>query len=125
MDQRPGLSREKAFYFSHNLHDHAAASLANMLREGEPLLERSVYYNKLTPASVETLSKLSADLGMRAIQKINRLALQLDRLDSDRPDADRRINFGIYFYTGPNSDVAAAPPAQEPEQSKQKGKRPK
>jgi hypothetical protein len=115
--------KEKAFYFSQNLHDHAAVSVTNMLDQAGPLLERSVYYNKLTPASVETLAKLSSELGMRAIQEVNRLALQLDRLDSNRPDADQRINFGIFFYTGPNDDVASAPPTKEPAPMKTKGSR--
>ncbi len=113
---------EKAFYFSQNLHDHAAVAVTNMLEQDGPLLERSVYYNKLTVASVETLAKLSADLGMRAIQQINRLALELDRLDSERADADRRINFGVYFYTGPNQDVAGAGRSERPAA---KGKRPR
>jgi hypothetical protein len=96
---------EKAFYFANNLHDHIAVSVDNMLEEGPARLERSVYYSRLTPASVETLTKLSFDLGARAVQDINRLAVELDRLDGKRPDATQRINFGVYFYAGPNTDM--------------------
>lgn len=113
---------EKAFYFSQNLHDHVAVNVANMLDSDASMLERSVYYNRLTPASVETLAKLSADLGARTIQDINRLALELARLDSGRPNADQRINFGLFFYTSPNGDVVSAPLSAPSEAAKAQGK---
>lgn len=97
---------EKNFYFTQNLHDHIAVSVNNLLEESPPLLERSVYYNKLTSASIETLQKLSTEVGMRAVQEINRMAIELDRLDSRRPDAEYRMNFGIYFYHSPNHDTS-------------------
>jgi hypothetical protein len=97
-------SDEKAFYFAQNLHDHFAVSVDNMLGERPPLLERSVYYNRLTNSSVDTLQKLSAQAGMRAIQEVNSLALQLSSLDAKRPNADRRINFGVYFFVARNEN---------------------
>ena len=98
---------EKNFYFSQNLHDHIATSVNNLLEDAPPLLERSVYYNKLTSASIETLQKLSTEVGARAIQDINRLAIQLDRLDDSHPYAKYRMNFGVYFYHSPNQDAIA------------------
>jgi Family of unknown function (DUF6502) len=102
-------SEEKAFYFGQNLHDHIAVSVSNMLGEQDSLLERSVYYHRLTPASVETLKKLATELGMRSVQEVNRLAAELDRLDNGRPDANERMNFGLYFYRGPSHGAAARP----------------
>lgn len=102
---------EKAFYFGQNLHDHIAVSVNNMLGEQDPQLERSVYYHRLSPASIETLKKLATDLGMRTIQEVNRLAVELDRLDAGRPDAKQRMNFGLYFYSGDRNESYPPPAA--------------
>ncbi len=40
---------------------------------------------------------------MQALLALNRMALELAEKDSGRPGADRRINFGLYFYNGPSS----------------------
>lgn len=103
-------SEEKAFYFGQNLRDHIAVSVGNMIGDQAPQLERSVYYHRLTPASIETLRKLATDLGMRSVQEVNRLAAQLDRLDGGRAEANQRMNFGLYFYSGPSSD--SNPPSE-------------
>ena len=118
-------SAEKAFYFGQNLQDHIAVSVNNMLGNEPSQLERSVYYHSLTPASIETLQKLSTDLGMRTIQEINRLALELDRLDSGRPDANQRMNFGLYFYCGARNELELRPPAESASstEKRSKGKR--
>ena len=68
---------EKAYYFQHNLHDHIAASVHNMLELGPPYVERSVYYDTLTKASVVELVSLGEALGMQALQTVNRRALIL------------------------------------------------
>ncbi len=117
-------SEEKAFYFGQNLHDHISVSVNNMLGEQDSLLERSVYYHRLTPASIETLKKLATELGMRSVQEVNRLASQLDRLDGGRPDANQRMNFGIYFFRGASDDIAPPPiePAKIKPNPRSKGK---
>ncbi len=89
---------EKAYYFQHNLHDHIAASVHNMLEFEPPFVERSVYYDTLTKESAAELISLGEALGMQALQTVNRRALILAQQDADHPDADQRINFGIYFY---------------------------
>ena len=89
---------EKAYYFQHNLHDHIAASVSNMLELGPPFVERSVHYDSLTKASAAELVSLGEALGMQALQTVNRRALSLEKKDAEHPDANQRINFGIYFY---------------------------
>jgi hypothetical protein len=89
---------EKAFFFGQNLHDHIAASTHNMLGQGAPFLERSVYYDTLTRESIDELRRMAADLGMQALQEINRKALELEARDAKRADANQRMNFGVYFY---------------------------
>lgn len=90
---------DKAFFFGQNLHDHIAASVHNVLEQGKPFIERSVYYDHLSPESVEELAALSAELGMQALQAVNRRAAELESRDADAPQANRRMNFGVYFFT--------------------------
>lgn len=92
---------EKAFYFGHNLRDHAAAAAHNLLAEGIPLMERSVHYDALSLASVETLRVLAEKDGMKALKALNREAAKLEADDASDPAPKNRITFGVYFYTEP------------------------
>ena len=92
---------EKLFYLGRNVHDHIAAAAHNVAGRRPALLERSVYYPDLSPASVSELAKLAARVGTEAIQAVNRRALELARGDARKPDATRRMNFGLYFYEAP------------------------
>lgn len=94
---------DKTYYFGRNLHDHVAAGVHNLLGEQPPLLERNVYYDQLTPESVQRLASLSREEGMRALQAINRAALDMQERDAGRPEAKQRMSFGVYFYA-PASD---------------------
>jgi len=89
---------EKAHFFGRNLHDHIATSAHNLMGAGPPLLERSVYYDELTPASVDELAQLAEKKGMEALQALNRRALALQNRDAGNPDARERMNFGLYFH---------------------------
>ena len=112
---------EKAYYFQHNLHDHIAASVHNMLELGPPFVERSVYYDTLTKGSVAELVSLGEALGMQALQTVNRRALILEKKDANHPDANQRINFGIYFYYNNQDETNTGPIANDnPSLSKSK-----
>jgi len=37
-------------------------------------------------------------VGMEALQTVNRRALKLQERDADRPEAQHRMNLGVYFY---------------------------
>ena len=89
---------EKAFYFGQNVHDHLAAIAHNLTSPDRPFLERCVFYGKLTPESVAELEALAREEGMRALQAVNRRALELKARDADKTEARYRMNFGVYFY---------------------------
>ena len=36
--------KEMAYYLGHNVHDHMASCVNNIIADEEPMLERSVYY---------------------------------------------------------------------------------
>ena len=94
---------EKAYYLGRNVHDHLAATAHNMKGQGDPFLERSVYYGNLRPESVEALQALSTEVGMDALQRINREARALQQADEAESDANHRMRFGVYFYHEPQS----------------------
>lgn len=90
---------EKAFYFAHNLHDHASAAVHNMIGNGTPWLERSVHYDALQPPSIAELRSLAAKVGMDALLEVNRRAMALEEpREADVRNA-QRFTFGIYFYS--------------------------
>ncbi len=98
---------EIAYYFGRNLRDHIAASAHNLSGEGEPFLERAVYYGRLTGESVATLEGMSREVAMEALGKVNREALKLAERDEKRSDADRRMTLGFYFFDA--GDEGAGP----------------
>lgn len=108
---------EKAFYLGHNLHDHAAAAVHNMLAGQPPFMERSVHYNALSPESAQRLNRLSEQLGMKALLAINKAAMEAEAQDkaaaehAGQPLPDQRFTFGMYFYSERWSEPPAPPAA--------------
>jgi hypothetical protein len=94
---------ELAYYYGRNLADHIASSTHNLIGGADPLLERAVYYDKLTPASVEELARIAREIGVEALRQINREALRLADADEGKTGADRRMSVGLYYYAGPDT----------------------
>ena len=104
---RPG-GEEQLFYFARNLHDHVAAAVANIGAPGAPpFLDRSVHYDRLTPAQVETLREYAREAAMRVLLDINRRAQELTEATPETDAAEPgRINFGIYVFNEPERPAA-------------------
>ena len=115
---------EKAFYFGHNLHDHAAAAAHNLAGQEPPFMERSVQYNGLDADAIHRLSEQAQKLGMQALLAVNKTAIDAvekgaaadppDPLGPpgppDAPSAPtQRMTFGIYFYAAADEPPAAKP----------------
>jgi Family of unknown function (DUF6502) len=98
---------EKAFYFGHNLHDHAAASAHNLIGVEPPFMERSVHYTGLSAETINQLTVQTKELGMKALIAVNKTAMEREKIDTISDSPRQRMTFGIYFYA-------------EPEQTKQK-----
>lgn len=94
---------EKAFYLGRNIHDHLAVAGNNLLGVGNPALERSVHYTGLTEESAKVVTEAAERLGMQSLLAVNRLALELAEKDNGKPEARRRLNFGLYLYDGPTT----------------------
>lgn len=103
---------EKAYYLGRNVHDHLAAARHNLSGSDGPLFERAVYYAKLRAASVSELEALASEVGMEALQRVNRRARELQREDAGHAEATQRMNFGAYFYREQSDPGAADRDAQ-------------
>lgn len=103
----------KAFYFGEALHDHLAAAVDNLGGNQPAWLERSVYYDELSPAAVKELTEKSERLTMQVLQEINRDGMALEANDPPSLAQRMRMRLGVYFYAEPvpPPPTAAAPKA--------------
>jgi len=92
---------EFAFYLGRNVHDHLAACDHNLEASGQPLIERAVYYDRLSQASLARLEELSREAGMELLLRLNSEAHALAERDAAGDDHDGRMSFGVYFYRDP------------------------
>ena len=91
----------KAFYFGEAMHDHLAAAVDNLGGSKPAWLERSVYYDELSPAAVQQLTEKSERLSMQVLQEINRDGMALEASDPPSPEQRMRMRLGVYFYAEP------------------------
>ena len=89
---------EMAYYLGHNIHDHMASCVSNILAEGDPMLERSVYYASLTENSVNKLNTIASKKGNELLQHLNKQAIKLYDADKQKEDATYRMRLGVYWY---------------------------
>ncbi|QID17413.1 hypothetical protein G3580_06990 [Nitrogeniibacter mangrovi] len=90
---------EQLAYFGHNVHDHLAAAVHNVTGAGAPFFERSVHYDRLSGQSVERIAGRLKEDGMALLLDFNALAMQCEQDDAARPDNDRRMTIGLYFFS--------------------------
>ncbi|MCW5609695.1 MAG: hypothetical protein KIS83_03240 [Rubrivivax sp.] len=103
---------EMAWLFADNLHDHAAAAVANLQGDGR-FLEQAVFVDHITEASAAALQREAVQVWRAAMRRV--LAAAQLRYDADAAQvapAERRqrARFGVYFFSGPE-EPAAPPPA--------------
>jgi len=89
---------QKTHFFAHNVADHMEAAADNLLMATPPHLERAVFYNNLSPASVEKIERKARMLGVDALHEINGLAAECQQADRDAKEALHRIRFGVFFF---------------------------
>jgi len=89
---------ELAYYLGHNVHDHVASCVNNILEENEPMLERSVYYARLKEDSVNKLNAIANKKGNELLQHLNKQAIRFYEADKDSEDANYRMRLGVYWY---------------------------
>jgi hypothetical protein len=102
----PHAGFDEALWLSaQNLHDHAAAAVANLsgtrTRPGG-YLEQAVFVDEITAASAERLHDVSVEAWKRAFALV--MAEAQTRFDADAAEAPantrrHRARFGVYFYS--------------------------
>jgi Family of unknown function (DUF6502) len=107
---------EKAFYFGHNLHDHASAATHNLLGQLPPFLDRSVHYTNLSKETIDKLTTQSEELGMQALLAVNKSVLDGASSQTEPEESQHRMTFGIYFYSEPS--LPEQPAAEATKESK-------
>lgn len=104
---------QQLYYFGRNLHDHIAASVANIEQSAPPFLERAVHYDGLSEALAERLTARSRELATEVLRSANSEAHAACGSD---PGGTWRWNFGVYVYKeAVESKGPAAPLAQSGE----------
>ena len=111
-----------AYYFGEALHDHLASGVHNLTGAGAPELERSVYYDDLSPAAVAKLAARAETLAMSALQAINVEGMALERDDPPSSGERMKIRLGVFFHAEPvrenagttSGGTGAPPPAKKP-----------
>ncbi len=90
---------EKLFYLGKNVHDHLGACEHNLTQpDTPPLLERSVYYDRLSLDSTLILSAHARQLASHAMQAFAQKAMELQERDHQKADAQHRVTYGQYFF---------------------------
>jgi len=104
----PPGSLELIELFGNNLTDHAAAAVANLLGSS-PRLEQSVFAEGITAESAELLGVLARKLWAQARTEMIAQASGCFTQDHDKPDANHRMRFGVYYW-----DESVTPDSDEP-----------
>jgi Family of unknown function (DUF6502) len=86
--------------FAANLHDHAAAAVANLSGD-DNFLEQAVYVDQIGTDSVERLRVAAQAAWRQAFVTVMAEAQRGFDTDAALPDTarNRRARFGVYFYT--------------------------
>lgn len=92
------------YYFGRNLHDHIAASVANVVGDTPRFLERAVHYDGLSAELAARLETRAREIAMDALREANREAHAACETD---PGGSHRWNFGIYVYAEETPDETA------------------
>lgn len=102
---------EKFFYLGKNVHDHLAATEHNLTQpDSPPLLERSVYYDRLSQDSTLILSAYARQLSSQVMQSFSKKAMELQEHDHQNGDAHFRVTYGQYFYQADEQEETGKKP---------------
>lgn len=94
----PADPDQKVHFFAENVGDHIAAAVDNLLADEAPFMERAVFYNRLTAASVDEIETEARRLGGDALVALNAMAHDRQAADLAAEDGTHRFRFGIFFY---------------------------
>ena len=114
-------AEEQLYYFGRNLHDHIAASVANVLQKRPRFLERAVHYDGLSDSLAASLEQRSREIALSALHQANREAHAACATDAG---GSCRWIMGVYIYRegdGAADDAASAASAAQEGKGNNKG----
>lgn len=106
-------SQEKTYFFGRNLRDHIAAGAHNLAGGEPPFFDRAVYYDRLTPESVEELRQMAMEKSTELLIEINQKASDLAARDRRDGDGGQRFTLGAFFFSTPTDKQAPPTPQAE------------
>ncbi|QEP44868.1 hypothetical protein D5085_18060 [Ectothiorhodospiraceae bacterium BW-2] len=89
---------ELLHFFGRNLRDHLSAGVHNLRHREEPFIDRALFYDGLSEASLQQLREVSRQQGLALLQQLNRQALALAKVDDQQSGERGRMTFGLYYY---------------------------
>jgi hypothetical protein len=98
-------------YLAGSVHDHAAAAVQNVLRDGAPSLEQSVFSDAIPSASVPAIEALAREAWKVVMQKsvrelIRHEATAQTGATTSPPSSLSRVRIGMFFYAEKNQGGA-------------------
>jgi hypothetical protein len=100
----PADTDQRMHFFAHNVGDHMAAAVENLLAEKPVLLERAVFYNHLTEDSVRDIERHVRRLSQDALLQVNKVAAERQSEDKSKETGTHRFRFGMFFYKEDEDD---------------------
>jgi hypothetical protein len=94
--------------FAANAADHIAAAVSNLTLDAPKFLEQSIYADGLSEPSITALHAAARKAWSAAFDEVVGQARERLEHDKERADNDRRMRFGVYFFSEPA--LPAAPP---------------
>lgn len=91
------LGEDAVYFFAHNVSDHIATAAHNLESE-DKLLERAVFYNQLSPQSLDELEQFSRERMLCLLNEVNAKALEYQNQDIKSQNAEHRFRFGGFLY---------------------------
>ena len=113
----PASNDHKTVFFAANVGDHLAAAADNLLSDDPAFLERAVFYNRLTPASVDRIEAQARNLSQAALETLNAESSELQRADRDHDGPFERYRFGVYFYRDSAAEAGGDKTKDDPSES--------
>ncbi len=102
---------EKLFYLGKNVQDHLDACAHNLTHpDAPPLLERSVYYDRLSKDSTLILSAYARQLSSQVMQAFSQKAMELQERDHLDANARYRVAYGQYFNQASEQEESGEQP---------------
>jgi len=83
---------------SQNIGDHISTVVHNINRTDDPLLERSVFVDGLTPAAARHGAELARSVWAQSLGTLRNKLQTLADLDQDAPNNNWRVRIGMYAY---------------------------